>query len=197
MPEAMPEITPGAIPEITPDAMPDITPVTPAVMPAVMPESLVATIEAILYLKGHPLTITQLATLAHCRPGQVEAALVDLIDDYAHRDSALEIVETAEGYVLQLREAFQAMMTELVPAELGTGALRTLAAIALRGPILQSELVELRGSGAYQHVQELLELGFIQRRRSAEARSYEVRVTDKFHRYFELEALEQLPNTSG
>ncbi|TAF57130.1 MAG: SMC-Scp complex subunit ScpB [Oscillatoriales cyanobacterium] len=157
-----------------------------------MAESLAAKLEAILYLKGEPLSISQLATIARCSRATTEDALLELIDDYAHRDSALEIIETTEGFVLQLRDRFQTMMNELVPAELGVGALRTLAAIALRGPLLQSDLVELRGSGAYQHVQELMELGFVKRHRSSEARSYEVQVTDKFHRCFEIESLSQL-----
>ena len=157
-----------------------------------MAESLAAKLEAILYLKGEPLSISQLATIARCSRATAEDALLDLLDDYAHRDSALEIIETNDGFVLQLRERYQAMMNELVPAELGVGALRTLAAIALRGPLLQSDLVELRGSGAYQHVQELMELGFVKRHRSSEGRSYEVQVTDKFHHCFEIESLSQL-----
>lgn len=157
-----------------------------------MAESLAAKLEAILYLKSEPLSISQLATIARCSRTAAEDALLDLLDDYAHRDSALEIIETNDGFVLQLRDRYQAMMNELVPAELGVGALRTLAAIALRGPLLQSDLVELRGSGAYQHVQELMELGFVKRHRSSEARSYEVHVTDKFHHCFEIESLSQL-----
>ncbi len=155
--------------------------------------ALAAKIEAILYLKGQPLTLGQLCEYSACDREVVEEALLDLMDDYAHRDSALEVVETEGGYSLQLRETFQDVVQSLVPAELGVGALRTLAAIALKGPILQSELVDLRGSGAYQHVQELMELGLIRRRRSeGQSRSYRVQVTEKFHQYFQLEQLPQL-----
>ena len=77
----------------------------------------------------------------------------------------------------------------MIPAELGTGALRTLAAIALKGPISQTDLVDLRGSGAYQHVQELVQLGFVRKRRQSGGRSSWVQVTDKFHQNFELQEL--------
>lgn len=148
-------------------------------------------IEAILYLRGQSLSVAELVEATQCDREAVEDALIALMSDYAHRDSALEIVETATGYGLQLRQAFQSLIHDLVPAELGTGALRTLAAIALKSPILQSELIELRGSSAYQQVQELVEQAFVRKRRQSEGRSYWLEVTDKFHQYFEIEQLSQ------
>jgi segregation and condensation protein B len=146
-------------------------------------------IEAILYLRGQPLSVADLMESTQSDREAIEDALIELMSDYAHRDSALEVVETATGYCLQLRNAFQSLIDDLVPAELGTGALRTLAAIALKSPILQSDLIELRGSSAYQQVQELVEQGFVRKRRQNEGRSYWLEVTDKFHQYFEIEQL--------
>jgi segregation and condensation protein B len=146
-------------------------------------------IEAILYLKGQPLDLAAIAEYAGCDREDAEVALIDLMADYAHRDSALEVVETPAGFSLQLRSSFQNLLHTMIPAELGTGALRTLAAIALKGPISQTDLVDLRGSGAYQHVQELVQLGFVRKRRQSGGRSYWVQVTDKFHQNFELQEL--------
>jgi segregation and condensation protein B len=150
---------------------------------------LASQIEAILYLKGQPLSIAEITDYAGCDREDAEDALIELMTDYAHRDSALEVVETPTGYSLQLRSSFQSLMQSLVPAELGTGALRTLAAIALKDPIAQTDLINLRGSGAYQHVQELVNLGFVQRRRQTDGRSYWLQVTDKFHQHFEIDQL--------
>lgn len=144
-------------------------------------------IEAILYLKGQPLTMGEIAVHASCDRSEVEEALIELMADYAHRDSALEVTEGPQGYSLQLRPAFEHLVQDLVPAELGVGSLRTLAAIALKTPILQTDLIQLRGSTAYQQVQELLELGFIRKRRQENGRSYWLEVTDKFHQYFEVD----------
>lgn len=161
-----------------------------------VPPSLTNIVEAILYLKGRPLTIAKIAEYAQCDRDDIEEALIELMTDYAHRDSALEIVETSEGYALQLREAFQYLVHYLIPLDLGVGALRTLAAIALRGPLSQTDLVDLRGSGAYQHVHELVSLGFVQKRRLSKQRTYSLQVTDKFHQYFEIEKLPQPYGTS-
>lgn len=155
------------------------------------------TIEAILYLKGRPLTLAKIAEYAQCDRETAEEGLIDLMTDYAHRDSALEVVETPEGYALQLRTPYQNLVQTLVPLDLGVGALRTLAAIALKGPISQTDLVELRGSGAYQHVQELVTLGFVQKRRQAKQRSFWLQVTDKFYQYFQMDALPQPYDSSS
>lgn len=150
---------------------------------------LTSKIEAILYLKGQPLSLTEIAESAGCEKSDAEDALIELIDDYARRDSALEVTETDKGYVLQLRETFQELVSQLLPAELGVGALRTLAAIALKGSLSQTELVELRGSGAYQHVQELVQQNFVRKRRQSDGRSYWLQVTNKFHQYFQVDQL--------
>jgi segregation and condensation protein B len=148
---------------------------------------LVNRIEAILYLKGQALDLETIATCADCDRDAATDAIIELMGDYAHRDSALEIIETIDGgYALQLKESFQALRDKIIPAEIGTGALRTLAAIALKGPIPQSELVEIRGSGAYQHVQELAELGLIRKRRQVGNRSSLIQVTEKFRQTYEL-----------
>jgi segregation and condensation protein B len=157
------------------------------------PEFKLATrIEAILYLKGQPLTLGEIGELTGCDRDAVEDAMLELMSDYAHRDSALEVIETPIGYSLQLRSAYQNLIETLIPAELGTGLLRTLAAIALKSPLLQTDLINLRGSTAYQHVQDLVERGFIRKRRQTDGRSYWLEVTDKFHQYFEVDKLVDL-----
>ncbi len=158
-------------------------------------------IEAILYIKGRPLSIEEIGTLLESETNGdrqsddfadreiIQEGLIELMNDYAHRDSALEIVETNLGYSLQLKSAYNSLLKDLIPAELGKGALRTLAAIALKTPILQTELIELRGSSAYQQVSELVELGFIRKKPQADGRSYWLEVTDKFHQYFEIQQM--------
>ena len=154
--------------------------------------SLKQKVEAVLYLKGQPMTLTAIAVALGCESEDAEIGLIDLISEYAHRDSALEIVETDAGFALRLRSEFEDLVNKLIPVDLGRGALRTLAAIALKKNIVQSELIELRGAGAYQHVQELVEQGFIKKKRQVEGRSSVLQVTAKFHQYFEIDELTKL-----
>ena len=146
--------------------------------------SLAARLEAILYLKGKPLSLTDLASIAAVERDEAELALITLMADYAHRDTALEIRQEGNTFSLQLRESLTDLVQNLLPVDLSTASLRTLATIALKKRILQSELVELRGSGAYDHIKELLAQNFIERRRQSEGRSYWLSLSEKFHRTF-------------
>ncbi|MEB3327353.1 MAG: SMC-Scp complex subunit ScpB [Synechococcus sp.] len=156
--------------------------------------SLPARIEAILYLKGRPLTLVELAEIAMVSRQEVELGLISLITDYSHRDTALEVRQEGKRYSLQLREGLADLVANLLPVDLSTAALRTLATIALKKPILQSELVELRGSGAYDHIKELLAQNFIERRRQSEGRSYWLSLSEKFHRTFAIRADDLQPH---
>ncbi len=159
--------------------------------------SLSQTIEAILYLKARPLTVAQIAEYASCDKNAAEEGLIKLMGDYAHREGALEIAETENGYSLQLRQPFKPLLDELVPLDIGLGALRTLAAIAMRGPISQTDLVDLRGSGAYGHVHDLVDQGFVRRRRQSDGRSFWLQVTEKFYQRFEIDKLPQINFPAG
>ena len=57
--------------------------------------SLPAQLEAILYLKGRCLSLAELSELAGCERDEVELALITLMADYAHRDTALESAKKA------------------------------------------------------------------------------------------------------
>ena len=146
--------------------------------------SLSIRLEAILYLKGRPVSVSELAELSEVDRKEVEEALVALPTSYAQRESALEIVNQNGRFGLQLRSGLGDLVKDLLPVNLSTATLRTLAMIALKKRILQSDLVELRGSGAYDHIKELLAQEFIERRRQNDGRSYWITLTEKFHRPF-------------
>lgn len=141
-------------------------------------------LEAILYLKARPLTTAELAHLTRQPEAQIFAALLELLHEYSHRDSALEVFESAQGYALQLKPEYEPLVHDIASPELGVGARRTLALIALRGPLTQRELVEMRGSGVYDHVRDLVEKSFITKYREVEGRSFRLKVTEKFYQYF-------------
>ena len=146
--------------------------------------SLTSRIEAILYLKGRPISLSELAELARDEPDQVRTAIAMLTTSYAQRDTALEVVEQSGRYCLQLRPALADLVKNMLPVNLSTATLRTLATIALKKRILQSDLVDLRGSGAYDNIKELLAQDFIERRRQSDGRSYWLTLSEKFHRTF-------------
>ena len=154
--------------------------------------SLPARLEAILYLKGKPLSLNELSELVQEPRSSIEQALVALMAGYAQRDTALDLQEQNGLYSLQLRKGLGELVQNLLPVDLSLGSLRTLATIALKKRILQYDLVELRGSGAYDHIKELISQNFVERKRQSEGRSYWLTLSEKFHRTFSV-----LPDVSS
>lgn len=149
-------------------------------------EHLKARIEAVLFTTAQALSIKDIAEILNEGDVEkVEEAMLELIMDYASRDGALEI-DDENGYILQVKEEHMDIVEKLCPVELKPAVLRTLSVIALKEPIRQSDLKELRGSTAYEHVQELLDKGLISRNRDKNGRSYNLKTTPKFSEYFKL-----------
>lgn len=105
--------------------------------------------------------------------------------DYSSRESALEI-DDEDGYIIQVRSDYMDIVEKLVPVELKPTILRTLSVIAVKEPIRQSQIIELRGQSAYEHIQDLLQKGLISRKKDKNGRSYILKTTPKFAEYFKL-----------
>ncbi len=149
-------------------------------------EQLKARIEAVLFTTAQALSIKDIADILNEEDiNLVEEAMLELIMDYASREGALEI-DDENGYILQVKEEHMDIVEKLCPVELKPAVLRTLSVIALKEPIRQTDLKELRGSTAYEHVQELLDKGLISRTKDKNGRSYNLKTTPKFAEYFKL-----------
>jgi len=142
-------------------------------------------IEAVLFVTANAVQIGEIAQILEADEVEVENAMLDLIMDYASRDGALEI-DDENGYILQVRTDYLDIVEKLCPVELSGPILKTLTIIALKEPIRQSLLKDMRGSTAYDHVQELLKKGLISRSKDKNGRSFNIKTTPMFKEYFKL-----------
>ncbi len=145
---------------------------------------LITKIEAVLYLKGRPVAKKNLSEITNSDQYLVEIALKELKSKYSDPKSALELIENKSSISLELKQNLNEFVEDLLPAELKTSVLRTLAVIAIKKKILQSDLILLRGSSAYEHIKELLDKKFIQRRRQKDGRSFWISLSEKFYQTF-------------
>ncbi len=148
-------------------------------------EQLKSRIEAVLFTTAKALTAKEIGEILETDADTVEEALLDLIMDYSSRDGALEI-DDENGYILQVKEEHMDIVEKLCPVELKPAVLRTLSVIALKEPIRQIALKDMRGSTAYEHVQELLDKGLISKTKDKNGRSFNLKTTPKFAEYFKL-----------
>ncbi len=151
-----------------------------------MDEDLV-TLEASLYVAGRPLTLEDLAGIIGKAESTVIKLLENLMYEYDKRKGALEVVLLPRGrYVLQLKPELTPRVGKLIPGGLlAFSTLQTLVFIALKQPILQSELIGQRGTHCYDHVHELVEKKFVEA--SPQGRSKLLTTTPLFSDYFGLD----------
>ncbi|MDJ0625477.1 MAG: SMC-Scp complex subunit ScpB [Candidatus Caenarcaniphilales bacterium] len=146
--------------------------------------SLKQEIEVILFWNSKPVTISKIAEVLDCNPTEVKKGLMDLVREYELRDGGLQISVRGHGYLLEPKEEFLNLAQKFVPINLKVGALRTLAIIALKEPVKQREIIEVRGSGAYDHIRDLVEAGWVLREQ--DGLSYIVKTSLEFKKHFRL-----------
>jgi len=147
-------------------------------------QNLKSKVEAVLFITSRAMQPDEIAAILNADIEQVESALLDLVFDYSSRDGALEI-DDEDGYIIQVKAQHLDIVEKLCPVEISPAVLKTLTVIALKEPIRQSYLKELRPS-SYEHVSELLEQGLITRSKDKNGRSFNIRTTKKFREYFKL-----------
>ena len=145
---------------------------------------LITRIEAVLYLKGRPISRKDLSEITNSDINSIINAMNELKNKYSNPQSAIQLTEINNTYCLELKASLNNFVEDLLPSELKTAELRTLATIAIKKKILQSDLIILRGSGAYDHIKELLNKNFIIKRKQKEGRSYWLSLSEKFFQTF-------------
>ncbi len=146
-------------------------------------------VEAVLFAVGRDITTERIASLCAIEASEVERIITQLQQDYAQREHSLQIVQKENGWKLTVKDEFVPLVSSIVSStEMDTAMMGTLAVIAWRYPIVQSEVVKLRGSGAYEHMHSLEEQGFIEKDKFG--RTFKLKLTKKFFEYFDLPSAE-------
>ncbi len=142
-------------------------------------------VEAVLFAVGKDISSERIASLCSLDVKEVEQIMAGLQQDYEQRDHSLRIMKKENGWKLTVRDEFVPLVSSIVTStELERPLMETLAVIAWKYPIVQSDVIKLRGTGAYEHMKLLEEQGFIVKEKSG--RTFKVKLTQKFFEYFDL-----------
>ncbi len=144
-------------------------------------------IEAILFASGRLMGLQTIMDLTGASQKQVILNNIKkLTEEYEQRNSPMMIVAERAGWKITVREKYLPLVRKIVSdMELPKTMLETLAVIAWKAPVLQSDVVNVRHNKAYGHISELEELGFITK--EPKGRSYLLKLTQKFYDYFDIE----------
>ena len=98
------------------------------------------------------------------------------------RDSALQLTEVAGRWIFEVRPSLSPHLPESFRADIPQRLLPAAALIAYHQPMAQSQLVDMLGQRAYDHVRDLANTGLIGRRRDGLTRR--LTTTRRFAEYF-------------
>ncbi|MBI2134936.1 SMC-Scp complex subunit ScpB [Candidatus Woesearchaeota archaeon] len=142
-------------------------------------------LEALLFSSGRKMSIEELSKLARAREDEVQSALEEMKQEHDQKDSSTMLINEGNSWKLAVREQFLSLVRNIVTeTELSRTIMETLAVIAFKYPIKQSDLIRIRTNKAYDHLKELEEMGYITRQKHG--RTNLIKLTQKFFEYFDL-----------
>lgn len=143
-------------------------------------------VEAILFTTGRFMDVDEIARLCNIGSiGSIKEIIDELRHDYERRNTALHIANEDNKFKLSIKKEYTYLTTNLMnDSELDEPTTKTLALIAYKQPVLQSEIIDMRGNTAYDHIKMLRELGFIVSEKKGRTRL--LKLAPKFFDYFDV-----------
>ncbi len=155
------------------------------------PEEAAKQVEAVLFSSGRWMNVQEISRICRIKEESVISALSLLKKKYEKEDTALNLVNDKDKWKLRVRQKYSETVRKVVPqTELNKSVIETLAVIAWKAPVLQSEVIKIRTNKAYDDIKTLLDGGFITKEKSG--RTYLIKLSKKFYDYFEIEGKENL-----
>ena len=166
-----------------------------------MNDSLKSLIESLIFVSQEPLTLDRLGTVIEGVPAaEIEAAVEELIRDHDAEGRGIHIIRAGGGWLFSTKPAYDREVRRLLQIErknrLSSAGLETLAAIAYRQPVTQSEVSAIRGVDSTGALKTLLEKKLVKivGRKKAPGNPLVYRTSDEFLLYLGLDSLEGLPS---
>jgi segregation and condensation protein B len=163
--------------------------------------SLERILEAVLSVSESPVSIGRMQKLfpdqGRPQAQEIEQALSGLANQY--ENSALELVNIANGYRFQTRKTYAQWINKLFetrPPRLSRALLETLSIIAYQQPVTRGDIQDVRGVAVSSDIiQRLLEREWIKKvgERDVPGRPSLFGTTAEFLAYFNLSSLQDLP----
>ena len=159
-------------------------------------------LESLLFITDHPLSLAQLCKIVGVREKEsqkVKDAIAALKQELDDKQSAVQVIEVADGFQMGTRPAYapyvRKLFSERMTMRLSTAAHETLSIIAYKQPLTRAEIEQIRGVEVIAALETLLEKRLIKvvGRKETVGRPLMYGTTTDFLRHFGLRGLEDLP----
>jgi segregation and condensation protein B len=122
-------------------------------------------LEALLFVSDEPVAAARLARLVDASPGDVEALLADLAEEYRESDRGFQLREVAGGWRFYTHPAYHDAIEQYVLSwdtrRLSQAALEALAVIAYHQPVTRQGVNAVRGVNSEGVLASLVEKGLV------------------------------------
>ena len=142
-------------------------------------------VEAALFVSGRFVSAQELVALTDLNPILLNQALSLLSEKYDD-NSAIEVINKGDLWKMDVKMEHKDIVNRLASGsnEFTKAEQESLAIIAHKQPMTQSELIRIRGNKAYDHVKKFVDVGLIKSKRAGRTR--ELNLSDEFYDYFSL-----------
>ncbi|MDR3687228.1 MAG: SMC-Scp complex subunit ScpB [Coriobacteriia bacterium] len=128
-------------------------------------ESLRGALEALLFVSDEPVAAARLARLLDTAPGDVEAALANLAEEYRETERGFQLREVAGGWRFYTHPAYHDVIEQYVLSwdtrRLSQAALEALAVVAYHQPVTRAGINAVRGVNSEGVLASLVEKGLV------------------------------------
>ena len=158
-----------------------------------------ATIEAILFAAGRPVTKKEFILNLEISEEKLQSIIASMQEEYKDEKRGIELIQLEDSYQLcskkELYESIYPVLDKRNKPNLSNAALETLSIIAYNPQITRAEIESIRGVSADACVYKLLEYGLIEEAGKLDlpGKPMSYRTTSEFLRMFGYRSLEQLP----
>lgn len=143
-------------------------------------------VEAILFTTGRFMDVDEIAKFCGIGSvGYIKQVLEELKKDYGNRENSLELINEDNKWRINIKKSYNYLTTSLLEnTEMDRPTQETLAIIAFKNPVLQSDIIAIRGNGAYDHIGYLKDNDFVTSEKHGRTRL--LKLTPKFFDYFDV-----------
>jgi len=143
-------------------------------------------VEAVLFASGSYMDADRISQLTDIPKKKVLKVLEELKEKYDKFDSSIEVFEDDNSWKLNVKQEYSSLVQKVVSGiEMAKPIMETLALVAYKSPVMQSDIINTRGTVAYEHLSYLEEKKFITREKFG--RTYKLKITEKFNDYFDID----------
>ncbi|MFT4311611.1 MAG: SMC-Scp complex subunit ScpB [Candidatus Woesearchaeota archaeon] len=149
-----------------------------------------AAVEAILFAAGTYVSKERICELAQISSKECESILQELHAKYEPHET-FDLVMLGDTVKLTVKKDYLSVVEKIAPdTELSKTVIETLAILAWKSPMLQSELVKVRSTKAYEHIGELRQKGLVSKEKYGN--TYILKLTPKFFEYFDIQGRQDI-----